>query len=77
MSFLTFYLLSVFFTGLVMIGITWYEYRHKPEPITLGNILTGAILALVPLFNVVVLIFFSYYFIDQIAPKIVVFGGDE
>ena len=66
---------------LCLIGvIVWHDFKHKQgrdRRVTLDEVLISAFVALCPLINIVAALLLLYYFIDQIAPQVVVFGDKE
>lgn len=76
MSFAT-YLLFVFLAGSVLSFCTYFEMTHatleNEKTLTLQNLLIGIAVTLCPVINILAFFFGAWYFIEEVAPKIVVF----
>lgn len=75
------WLIPMAIAGIGMAIMTWWDVNHPETPsdkiVTLGDILTGAALAIVPLLNIFVSIGVLVYFVTKIAPNIVIIGRSK
>jgi hypothetical protein len=77
MSFFLLYLACVLLTGGMLGFCTYYEMKHatleSEKTLTLSNLLIGLTVTLCPVINILAFLFGAWYFIEQVAPNIVVF----
>lgn len=77
MSFFATYVLFVFLAGATLSFCTYFEMKHgtteTEKTLTLANLLIGVALTLCPVINILAFLFGAWYFISEVAPKIVVF----
>lgn len=77
MSLLATWLLFVFLAGITLSFCTYFEMKHgkteSEKTLTLSNLLIGIALTLCPVINILAFLFGAWYFIEEVAPKIVVF----
>lgn len=77
MSFLATYIMFVLLAGITLGFCSYFEMKHatleNEKTLTLSDLLIGIAVTLCPVINILAFLFGGWYFLSEVAPKIVVF----
>lgn len=78
-TFLMFWLVPAATAGLGLIFMQWWSMKNptcrEDTTLTLSDVIKGTFFSLVPLINIFVTVGMIIYFMMEVAPRIVIFGG--